>query len=78
MHTYRITYTRPSDDREIITHRKAEMAYGAIEKLCDQYGWRFDLNMYDADTRGEEWAQGLIDPEGGLNFRRYVIAEMEE
>lgn len=53
--SYRITYER--NGRNVTTTRKAATAQAAAEALCDQYGWRFRLKQYDADTRGGEWAE---------------------
>lgn len=42
--------------------RWGEDAVDAIERMCDQYGWFFrSLKMFDADTRGEEWAICIVE-----------------
>lgn len=69
MNRYKLTY----GDKSVV--RKAETAQDAVEKLCDQYGWGFKLNMYDADTRGLEWAECLADTNGGINYDRIIVAE---
>lgn len=69
---FEIKYTR--NGQEITTTREAETALGAIEKLCDQYGWRCKLNQYDADTRGLNWAEAYADTDGGINFSLRIVA----
>ena len=74
---YEIKYTRSQEgqwNQEIIVTREAETALGAIEKLCDQYGWRCRLSQFDADSRGLEWAEAYADTEGGINFSRRIVA----
>jgi len=66
---YIITYR----DRRVVRH--ADSAEHAINKLCDQYGWRCRLDMYDADTRGMEWAKCSADTEGGINYNVTLFAE---
>lgn len=58
--------------------RHADTAEAAVEKLCDQYGWRCKLRQYDADTRGREWAECSVDTEGGINWNMTVIANRSE
>lgn len=58
--------------------RRADTAEAAVEKLCDQYGWRCKLRQYDADTRGREWAECSVDTEGGINWNMTVIASRSE
>lgn len=60
------------DKKPII--RQAENAEQAIEKLCMQYGWNYTLQMYDADTRGLEWAKCAVDTNGGIEWNRTLIA----
>ena len=48
--------------------RHAETAQAAAEKLCNQYNWGYRLKMYDADTRGREWAIVAVDTSGGINY----------
>lgn len=69
---YIITYR----DRRVV--RIADSAEHAIDKLCDQYGWRSKLDMYDADTRGKEFAQCSVDTEGGINWNLTIYAERAE
>jgi hypothetical protein len=61
------------DDREVQITRNAISSLAAITKLTDQYGWSWQLSLVDADTRGEEWCSGLIDTNGGINYRNYVV-----
>jgi len=68
---YEVKYTR---NQEIIATREAETALGAIERLCDQYGWRCRLSQFDADSRGLEWAEAYADTEGGINFSMRIVA----
>ena len=58
--------------------RSGETAQEAIEKLCDQYGWRFNLHMYDADSRGLDWANGAVDTNGGINYNAHIFASRKE
>ena len=76
MKKYRIQYTR--NGHEVTTTRKAERAQDAIESLCDQYKWRGKLSQYDADTRGQEWAEVYADPEGGINYSIRIVATIKE
>ena len=73
---YTIKYTR--NNREVSTMRVSESAEAAIEKLCDQYGWRGKLKQYDADTRGKQWAEVIADPEGGINYNIRIVAVKAE
>lgn len=72
MAIYTITYTRGG--RNISTSRSSDTAYHAIERLCDQYGWSCDLNQYDADTRGLDWAEARADTEYGINYNLRIVA----
>lgn len=58
--------------------RNADTAQEAVEKLCDQYGWRCTLKQYDADTRGHEWAECAADTEGGINWNLTILATRKE
>lgn len=69
---YEIKYTK--NEHEISMIREAETALGAIERLCDQYGWRCKLSQYDADSRGLEWAEAYADTDGGINFSLRIVA----
>lgn len=68
---YILTY----DGKEIT--RTADTAEEAVEKLCSQYGWRCRLRQYDADTRGHDWAESLVDTEGGTNWNRTILSTRE-
>lgn len=70
---YRIEYTR--NGREIAVYRNAESAVEAMESLADQYGWNIKLHMYDADTRGKEWAEFGVYPYNDSSFRALVMHE---
>ena len=72
-HTYTITYGEGKQ-----TVRKATTAPKAIRKLCEQYGWSFMLRQYDADSRGEVWAECLVDKNDGLNYYMRVVATRRE
>lgn len=76
MKKYKIEYTRNGKDSTVI--RRAESAEAAVDKLAAQYGWRVKLNMYDAATRGEEWAQVAVDPDGGINYSFAALASLAE
>ena len=65
-------YILKYDDKKIV--RKADTAQDAVEKLCDQYGWRCHLKQFDADTRGHEWAECAVDTDGGINWNRTIYA----
>lgn len=78
MPTYKITYTSHHTEEEVTTWRKGVTAQGAIEKLCDQYNWSVRLKMYDADTRGRQWADMHYDPNGGINYNYRIFAEVKE
>lgn len=67
-----------SDDHPVTVSRWAENAGDAIESICNQYGWRGKLDMYDSDTRGDEWAEYSVDTDGGINYNRRIIAERSE
>ncbi len=54
--------------------RCADNAEAAIERLCDQYGWNYRVKLVDADTRGEECCEALIDTEGGINYGLRAVA----
>lgn len=69
---YEIKYNK--NEREIVIIREAETALGAIERLCDQYGWRCRLIQFDADSRGLEWAEAYADTDGGINFSLRIVA----
>lgn len=58
--------------------RSGMSAQDAIETLCDQYGWRFRLGMYDADTQGRKWAKGAVDTNGGINYNDSIFAETKD
>lgn len=58
--------------------RSGMTAQEAIENLCDQYGWRFNLHMYDAYGRGFVWANGTVDTNGGINYNEPIYAESKE
>lgn len=73
---YIVKYTR--NNRQISTTRFSDSAEAAIEKLCDQYGWRGKLKQYDADTRGKHWAEVIADPEGGINYSLRIVAVKAE
>lgn len=72
MNRYKITY----NGKTVI--RRGENAEDAIDRLCDQYGWRSKLNQYDADTRGQEWAECSVDTDGGINWAMTILAEKED
>ena len=76
--TYKITYQKKEDQNDKVVRRIADNAQDALEKLCNQYGWGYKLTMYDADTRGAEWAQFYIDPTGGINYEFLALAERDE
>ena len=65
-------------DREVKVVRKATSAIEAIEKLTRQYWWSWKMSLVDADTRGNEWCTGLIDTNGGINYRNYVVCNKKE
>lgn len=69
---YIITYR----DKRVV--RYADSAEHAIDKLCDQYGWRCRLDMYDADTRGLKCAECSADTDGGINYNITLIAELAD
>lgn len=74
---YEVKYTKNQEhqwNQEIIATREAETALGAIERLCDQYGWRCRLSQFDADSRGLEWAEAYADTDGGINFSKRIVA----
>ena len=56
--------------------RTGMTAQEAIEKLCDQYGWRFRINMFDAETRGRKYAKGGVDTDGGINYNDAAYASI--
>lgn len=70
MNRYKLTY----NGKAVI--RCGESAEDAIERLCSQYGWRNHLNQFDADTRGQKWAECSVDTNGGINWNMTVIAEL--
>lgn len=71
MKKYKITY-----NGKTVT-RRGENAEDSIDRLCDQYGWRYRLNQYDTDTRGDEWAECSVDTDGGINWGMTMLAEKE-
>ena len=72
LYRYIISRNIETDSKKYI--RKAEDAEQAIDKLCNQYGWNYKLDMYDADTRGLEWAKCNVDTNGGTEWNRTLIA----
>lgn len=58
--------------------RRGASAQDAVERLCDQFGWRCRLRQYDADTRGMVWAECDVDPDGGINWDFAVLAYLME
>lgn len=66
--TYEIAY------KDKTTKRKASCSTDAITKLCDQYGWNWNLKMVDANTRGDEWCEGIVDRDGGINYTMRIFA----
>jgi len=67
MKTYKITYTN-SAGKEVIAKSRGENAEEAFEKYANRpvFGgnsifFNTRLKMYDADTRGDEWAQYIAD-----------------
>lgn len=73
---YKITYERNGKTVEIIRH--AENAPAAVEALCDQYGWREKLDLYDADTRGLEWSRHKVATDYSINWDLIIMAVKEE
>ena len=71
---YDIRYTRDGGTTYTLTSRKATDAVDAISRLCDQYGWEWHLDMIDADTHGNEWAQCSVDTYGGRNWNMTITA----
>ena len=89
MARYKITYTRTIYDaktnqvksqREYTVIRHAETAADAVAKLCDQYGWRADVNLIDADTCGHTWASvDVFAPDYGCwDWLFRALAELDE
>lgn len=76
MNKYVITYER--GEKKIKTSRIAENAEEAIDKLCDQYGWRNKLDLYDADTRGLEWSRHKVATDYSINWDLIIMAVKEE
>ena len=66
-----------SGDRDVKVIREAVSSLDAVTKLTDQYGWSWRLSLLDADTHGKEWCDGLIDPDGGINYNYYVICSKD-
>jgi uncharacterized cysteine cluster protein YcgN (CxxCxxCC family) len=71
-----VKYTLEYNGRKVV--RIADTAQAAVEKLCDQYGWRCTLKQYDADTRGLEWAECAVDADGGINWNLTILASRKE
>ena len=69
MESYNIIYRGKS------VVRRGMSAHDAVERLCNQYGWRCRLRQYDADTRGLYWAECEVDTDGGINFDTSFQAE---
>ena len=69
-------YTLEYNGRKVV--RNADTAEKAVEKLCDQYGWRCMLKQYDADTRGLKWAECVVDTDGGINWNLTILASRKE
>lgn len=69
MERYKITYAGR------VVRRFGDSARDAVERLCDQYGWRCHLRQYDADTCGQMWAECDVDTDGGINYNLAVLAE---
>lgn len=69
---YTVSWTQ--GEHTVSVNRRAANAVDAIERICDQYGWRGKLEMYDADTRGDEWAEYSVDTDGGINYNRRIVA----
>lgn len=69
-------YALKYSDKKV--YRFGEDAIDAVDKLCDQYGWSFSVNMFDAETRGSEWAECRADKDGGINYRTIILATLEK
>ena len=76
MNKYLITYSRDGE-KEMKAIRRAYSPCEAIEKLTDQYKWRWALSLIDADTNGKEWASGYVDTYGGINYNMRILAELQ-
>ena len=76
MNRYKITYER--DGKSVTIYRRAENAPEAVERLCDQYGWRESMELYDADTRGLEWSKHKAATDYSINWDLIILAEKEE
>jgi len=55
LHLYEITYEY--NGKHVCTHRFAQNAVLAAERHVYQHEWYCTLRIYDADTRGVDWAQ---------------------
>ena len=53
----------------IVKTNTADSAVSAIENRCDRYRWFWKLKQYDADTRGLEWAEAIVDDGVHCKFR---------
>ena len=77
MNKYLITYSRDGE-KETKVIRRAYSSWEAIDKLTDQYKWRWKIGLVDDETRGVECCEGYVDRYGGINYNMRIVATIEE